>query len=348
MAHRIFIDGAAGTTGLEIRQRLAARSDLSLIALANSERKDPAARARALNEADLVVLCLPDEAARESVALIENPDVRVIDASTAHRTAPGWTYGFAELEKDQREKIAASKRVSNPGCWATGFIALVRPLVRAGVLPPDFPLTTNGVSGYSGGGKAMIAEFENRQAPEYTETVVRNYALTLAHKHLPEMKAHTGLAHPPVMAPFVGRFYRGMLVEVPLALWALPGKPATLDIQGVLEEAYEEAALVEVARFGMLPDKALIEKFRGQMAELGAGAKDTPHVVLHHSEALPGSLDAEALKLTNAMKLYVFGNDKYGQVRLVALFDNLGKGAGGAAVQNLNLMLGLPETAGLL
>ena len=342
MAHNIFIDGAAGTTGLEIRQRLDERDDLVLIELGDHERKDPVARARALNEADLVVLCLPDEAARQAVALIDNPAVRVIDASTAHRTAPGWTYGFAELEADQRDKIAASKRVSNPGCWATAFIALVRPLVRAGVIPPDFPLTTSGVSGYSGGGKSMIAEFENTQAPNYTQTVLRNYALTLSHKHMPEMQMHTGLAHPPVFAPCVGRFYRGMLVEVPLALWALPGKPVTLDIHKVLAEAYRGANLVEVANFGLLPDKPSLQTMVAQMPDV------QPLVSFAGLDTAHSSLDAEALKGTNAMKLFVFGNDKYGQVRLVALLDNLGKGAGGAAVQNLNLMLGLPETTGLL
>jgi N-acetyl-gamma-glutamyl-phosphate reductase, uncommon form len=310
---KIFIDGAAGTTGLEIRERLAGRRGLEVVTLSDSERKDTAARAKALNSADAVILCLPDDAAREAVSLIENPAVRVIDASTAHRTAPGWTYGFAELEPGQREKIAASSRVSNPGCWATAFIALVRPLVRAGILPAGFPVTGNGVSGYSGGGKSMIGEFENRDAANYTETVVRNYALTLAHKHLPEMAAHTGLAHPPVFAPFVGRFYRGMLVEVPLALWALPGTPKVADIQAVFDEAYRGAALVEVAAPG----------------------------------PVPATLDAEALKNTNRLRLHVFGNAKADQVRLVALLDNLGKGAGGAAVQNLNIMLGLPETEGL-
>lgn len=342
MAHKIFIDGAVGTTGLEIRQRLTGRRELVLLELAESERKDPAARARVLNEADLVILCLPDDAAREAVTLITNPSVRVIDASTAHRTAPGWTYGFPELEKDQREKIAASKRVSNPGCWATAFIALVRPLVRAGLLPADFPVTANGVSGYSGGGKSMIAEFENKDAANYTETVVRNYALTLSHKHLPEMQMHTGLSHPPVMAPFVGRFYRGMLVEVPLALWALPGKPTTYDIQKVVEEAYAGSTLIEVAGFGTPTDKAKIEQLIAQSPDV------QPPVVAGGLDKPPAVLDAEALKLTNGMKLFVFGNDKYGQVRLVALLDNLGKGASGAAVQNMNIMLGLPETAGLL
>jgi len=314
MAAKIFIDGAAGTTGLEIRERLAGRGDLSLLHLADSERKNPVARAKALNEADLVILCLPDEAAREAVALIENPAVRVIDASTAHRVATGWVYGFAELETDQRAKIAAAKRVSNPGCWPTGFLALVRPLTRAGLIPADFPLTVNGVSGYSGGGKAMIEEFEKKGSA--TQTVVRTYALSLAHKHVPEMQVHARLAHPPVFAPSVGRFYRGLIVEVPLQLWALPNKPLAADIHAVLEEAYRGRPLVEVAS-------------------------------LEETMQLK-TLDAEALKLTNRMKLYVFGNDKNGQVRLAALLDNLGKGAGGAAVQNLNLMLGLQETTGLM
>jgi N-acetyl-gamma-glutamyl-phosphate reductase len=313
---KIFIDGAAGTTGLEIRERLSGRSDLSLRQLAEAERKDPRARARALNEADLVILCLPDEAAREAVALIENPAVRVIDASTAHRIAPGWVYGFPEMEPDQREKIAAAKRVSNPGCYPTGFLALVRPLTRAGIIPPDFPLTVNAVSGYSGGGKALITEFQDKASPAYVETVVRTYALALSHKHVPEMQAHAKLAHPPVFAPSVGRFYRGMIVEVPLQLWALPKKPLVAELHAVLEEAYRGQRLVEVESL----ERAMLLK----------------------------SLDAEMLKLTNGMNLFVFGNDKTGQVRLAAVLDNLGKGAGGAAMQNLNLMLGLPETTGLV
>jgi N-acetyl-gamma-glutamyl-phosphate reductase len=314
VAHKVFIDGAAGTTGLEIRERLSGRGDLTVVQLGDADRKDAKARARALNDADLVVLCLPDDAAREAVSLIENPDVRVVDASTAHRTAPGWVYGFPELEADQREKIAGAKRVANPGCWATAFVSLVRPLVRAGVLPADFPVTANGVSGYSGGGKSMIEEFEKADSPKFVETVVRTYALTLTHKHLPEMKVHTGLAHPPVLAPSVGRFYRGMLVEVPLALWALPKKPVAAELHQVLAEAYAGEALVDVAPVGFTAS----------------------------------SLDAEALKGTNRLKLFVFGNDASGEARLVALLDNLGKGAGGAAVQNLNIMLGLPETTGLV
>ena len=316
MAHTVFIDGAAGTTGLEIRERLQGRTELKVVQLSEAERKDVRARARALNEADLVILCLPDDAAREAVGLIENPHVRVIDASTAHRTAPGWTYGLAELEPDQRAKLTASKRVSNPGCWATGFVALMRPLVRAGVVPADFPVSVNGISGYSGGGKSMIAEFEAKGSPAYVETVARSYALTLAHKHIPEMQKWVGLELPPVFSPMVGRFYRGMLVDVPLHAWALPGKPATARIHDVMSEAYRGEKLVEVV-------------------SLEGGLANT-------------SLDAETLKGTNRIKLFVFGNDKTGQIRLIAMFDNLGKGAGGAAVQNLNIMLGLPETAGLV
>jgi N-acetyl-gamma-glutamyl-phosphate reductase len=316
MTSKVFIDGAAGTTGLEIRERLAGRSDLSLIQLSDAERKDLRARTRALNEADAVILCLPDDAAREAVSLIENPSVRVIDASTAHRVAPDWAYGFAELEPNSRARIAASKRVSNPGCYPTGFLALVRPLVRAGIVPGDFPLTVNAVSGYSGGGKAMIEEFENKASPSYTETVVRSYALTLSHKHVPEMQVHAGLAHPPVFAPDVGRFYRGMIVEVPLQLWALPKQPTVATIHEVIAATYQDAVLIDVARL-------------------------TDGITLK-------TLDAESMKDTNRMKLYVFGNDMHGQARLVAVLDNLGKGASGAAVQNLNLMLGLPETAGLV
>jgi N-acetyl-gamma-glutamyl-phosphate reductase len=316
MPPRIFIDGAAGTTGLEIRERLAGRDDLCVFELPDAERKSPRARAAALNEADAVILCLPDEAAKESVSLISSDSVRVIDASTAHRVAPGWTYGFAEIEKDQRQKIAGATRVSNPGCYPTGFLALVRPLVRAGIVPPDFPLTVNAVSGYSGGGKAMIEEFEKKDSPAFVETVVRSYALGLTHKHVPEMQVHAGIKHPPVFAPSVGRYYRGMIVEVPLQLWALPGQPTVAALHDMLATAYKGEPLVTVAS---LADATAMK-----------------------------TLDAELLKLDNRMKLFVFGNDKTQQARLVAVLDNLGKGAGGAAVQNLNIMLGLPETAGLL
>ena len=336
MVSRVFIDGAAGTTGLEIRERLAARADVELVQLSDADRKDTRARREALNEADLVILCLPDEAAIEAVAMIERNDVRVIDASTAHRTAPGWAYGFPEMEKDQRAKIASSTRVANPGCYPTGYLALVRPLIRAGIIPKDFPLTVNAVSGYSGGGKSMIEEFEKKDSPAYTETVVRAYALTLAHKHVPEMKVHAGTMHPPVFAPSVGRYYRGMIVEVPLQLWALPGKPAVFDLYKTLGEAYVGEKLVQVASFDRVLDavKAVRE---GKPVNFDLG------------DFMPSkSIDAEMLKLTNGMELFVFGNDKTQQARLVAVLDNLGKGASGAAVQNMNIMLGLPETTGLV
>ncbi|HKU64884.1 MAG TPA: N-acetyl-gamma-glutamyl-phosphate reductase [Rhizomicrobium sp.] len=312
---KIFIDGAAGTTGLEIRERLAGRSGLSLIALSDAERKDAGARKAALNAADLVILCLPDEAAREAVSLIDNPATRVIDASTAHRVAEGWIFGFPELEPDGYERIAAAKRVSNPGCWSTGFLALVRPLLRAGLIPADFPVTANGVTGYSGGGKSMIAEFEDKSAADYTQTVSRIYGLNLMHKHIPEMQKHSGLAHPPLFQPSVGRFYRGMLVEVPLHLWALPARPTPRDIHAALVKAYPERPQVKVAS---LEDAVAVK-----------------------------TLDAEILAGSNGLTLYVFANEKTHQARLVAAFDNLGKGAGGAAVQNLNIMLGFAETTGL-
>ena len=316
MAPKVFIDGAAGTTGLEIRERLAGRPDIDLVALPDAQRKDADARRAALNGADVVILCLPDAAAREAVSLIESTSVRVIDASTAHRVAPDWAYGFAELGPDGYERIAAAKRVSNPGCYPTGFLAIVRPLLRAGLIAEDYPYTVNAVSGYSGGGKAMIAEFEDRDAPGYTQAVVRSYALSLTHKHIPEMTVHAGLKHAPVFLPSVGRFYRGMLVEVPLQLWSMPGRPSLSDLHAVLSEAYRGRALVEVADLA-------------ESAELK-------------------TLDAEALANTNRLKLYVFGNEREGQARIVAVLDNLGKGASGAAVQNLNIMLGLPETTGLV
>lgn len=309
MTHAIFIDGEAGTTGLEIRERLEARSDLELLLLGD-RRRDVEARREALNSADAVILCLPDDAAKEAVGMIENPKVRVIDASTAYRVDPDWTYGFAEMAPGQREKIATSTRVSNPGCYPTGFIGLVRPLVSAGIIPAGWPVTVNAVSGYSGGGKAMIAEFESGEAEAY-----RAYGLTLKHKHVPEMTLHTGLERKVLFAPAVGSYRQGMLVEVPLHLSVLPRSPSVEVVHGALVEAYAGQRFVEVAS-------------------------------LEETEAMTG-IDPEGLNGTNRLKLLVFGDRGGEQVRLVALLDNLGKGASGAAVQNLNLMLGLAEDAGL-
>ena len=303
MSVSVFIDGAAGTTGLEIRERLAKRDDLRLIVVDEARRKDAAARAEALNDADVAILCLPDDAAREAVALIAS-DTKVIDASSAHRVADGWTYGFPELEFD----VASAARVSNPGCYPTGFLALVAPLVRAGLVPADWPLTVNAVSGYSGGGKALIERVEDDPTLAF-----RAYGFDLGHKHAPEMQLYAGLAYPPVFAPSVARAFRGMVVEVPLALFALPGRAS-------------RAALLD----------ALHRQFEGK-----------PLVRVH--DDMPGEslLDAAAAP-TDRLDLYVATDARETQARLVATLDNLGKGAGGAAVQNLNLLAGLDPLAGLI
>ena len=325
MAPRIFIDGEAGTTGLQIRQRLEGRTDLQILSIDPARRKDAGARADLLNAADAVVLCLPDDAAREAVSLITSSDVKVVDASTAHRVAEGWTYGFPEMSADQRGAIAASTRVSNPGCYPTGFIALTRPLTEAGLLPRDWPVTVNAISGYSGGGKGLMQEFEG-DAPDGTRDAFRAYGMTLAHKHVPEMQRFGGFAHPPLFAPSVGRFAQGMLVEVPLHLWALPARPKVDDLRAALSQAYAHETFVTVAT----------NLETEQLAKARAGAA-----------GYVAGLDPETLNGTNSMRLFVFGDDERGQARLIALLDNLGKGASGAAVQNLNLMLGLDEAAGL-
>jgi len=319
MSARIFIDGEVGTTGLQIRARLENRDDIQIVSLSEETRKDAGARRDMLNSVDLAILCLPDDAAREAVTMIENPDVKVIDASTAHRVADGWAYGFPELNAAQTAVIAASKRVSNPGCYAVASVSVLHPLVSAGLVPADYAVCINAISGYSGGGKQMIASFEDTASDGYTETPFFAYGLGLQHKHVPEIQVHGGLSKRPLFVPSVGRFAQGMLVQVPLQLWNLPSQPSAKDVHGVLSSHYAGRTFVKVAD---LADSATMTQ-----------------------------LQPEDANGTNDLRLFVFANENAGehedQTVVMAQLDNLGKGASGSCVQNLNIMFGFDETAGL-
>lgn len=310
MTSKVFIDGEAGTTGLQIAQRLAGRRDIELLHLSDSERKDAQRRAAMLNAADVSILCLPDDAAREAVEMIREDSARVIDASTAHRTADGWTYGFPEWDEGQAGEIAAAKRVSNPGCYACGAVSMLHPLVSAGLLPADHPVTINAVSGYSGGGKKLIAAFEDPASPDATDSNYYLYGLGLEHKHVPEIQKHGSLTRRPLFVPSVGRFAQGMIVSLPLQLWAIPGAPKPAQIHEALAGHY-------------------------------AGLNGVSVSSLKDAAALKDELDAEALNDTDGLAIHIFANEKREQAVVCAVLDNLGKGAAGQAVQNLELMLGL-------
>lgn len=310
MKTKVYIDGQSGTTGLQIYDRIGARDDLELLRIDEDKRHDPEERKKYLNAADIVFLCLPDDGAREAVSMIDNPDVRVIDASTAHRTADGWVYGFPEYSKEQRKAIAAGRRIANPGCHATGIISSAAPLVRMGILPKNYPLTCYSLTGYSGGGKKMIAAYEADERPASLDAP-GIYGLTLRHKHLPEIQKMTGLTYPPVFMPVVDDYYKGMAGTILLQNRLLTGQPTAEEICERLQEYYADEHFVTVVPFG-------------------SNGK---------------TLYANELAGTNHLKLVVCGNED--STTVTALFDNLGKGASGAAVQNMNIMLGLDETTGL-
>jgi N-acetyl-gamma-glutamyl-phosphate reductase len=313
MTTRVYVDGQEGTTGLRINEYLARRGDIELLRIDPDKRKDPAERARLLNAADVAFLCLPDAASREAAAMVTNPNTCLIDASTAHRTSPEWVFGMPELAPGQRDLLRRSKRISNPGCHASAFILLLRPLVDAGLVPADTPISATSITGYSGGGKKMIEQYQAGGDPALTAP--RPYGLGLAHKHLPEMKAHTGLAEPPVFMPIVADFYKGLAVSVPLHLSQLPGITTGAHLHDALSARYAQERFVRV-------------------------------MPLSDPETLAsGFFDVQACNDTNRVDLFVFASER--QAILMARLDNLGKGASGAAVQAMNVHLGKEEGLGL-
>ena len=309
--HKVFVDGHEGTTGLEIHERLQKRDDVEILTIGSEKRKDTAERSKFINQADIVFLCLPDDAARESAALISNPATRVIDASTAHRVADGWAYGIPELSAEHRKAIETSKRVSNPGCYATGFNMLVFPLVKEGFVPADYPVSCHAVTGYSGGGRKLIETFESDRNREKLNSPCF-YSLALQHKHIPEMRKHSGLANNPIFTPIVSRYYRGMTVAVPLHPDLLGKKADASQINAFYHDYYKGQKFVKV---------------------LPMNAQD---------EFEWGYMNAESCNFTNNIEILVFGDDK--QILVASRLDNLGKGASGAAIQNMNVMLGLDES----
>jgi N-acetyl-gamma-glutamyl-phosphate reductase len=315
MPYKVFVDGHEGTTGLRIHERLKSRSDIQLLEIDPDKRKDPESRRTLLNESDVAFLCLPDDAAMESAALVTSNKTRVIDASTAHRTDPAWTYGLPELSKDQRGKIKNATRVSVPGCHATGFVLALYPLLKEGIVPADYPVTCTSLTGYSGGGKKLIAAYEGSGSERDAMKYPRNYALNLKHKHIPEMQKITGLDNPPLFTPVVGNFYVGMAVTVPLVTRLLSKKIGAGGVHSFLSSYYESERFVRVVPF-----------------ESGAFLDN-------------GYFNLSECNNTNRLDIFVFGNDA--QVLVVSRLDNLGKGASGAAMQNMNIMLGIDEGAGL-
>ncbi|AFX98929.1 N-acetyl-gamma-glutamyl-phosphate reductase [Candidatus Endolissoclinum faulkneri L2] len=313
---QIFIDGNTGTTGMLIRERLLTRRDIELISLDDQQRKDLKYRRDALYASDVAFLCLPDEIAKQAASIAEKSNTKLIDASTAHRTDDRWVYGFAEFKAGQREAIMSAKRISNPGCYATGVIGILAPLIKAGLLPVDYPFTINAISGYSGGGKSLIARYESEDAENYKPDPFWQYGLSLNHKHLAEITCQLGLVHPPIFQPSVANYAQGMLVNVPLVLWQIDGKPTARSLHEILLAHYSNSCFVRVASF-------------------------------NETENLQ-ELNPQALNGTNMMEIFVLSDDNTRRTVITARLDNLGKGSSGAAIQNMNLLLGMPENTSIV